>query len=322
MAKIAVIIATYQAEPWIRPCLDSVLVSNIPVSVYIVDNASKDNTVAILQKEYAGKIFLHQSKKNLGFGKANNIAIKQAYHDGADYFFLLNQDAFIAKDTLGILTEVFESAPLNKYGVLSPLHLNGKGDALDFGFDSYLQKGDSNVYEAIKNKQFVASIIDVPFVNAAGWMISRYCIEKVGLFNPLFFHYGEDDNYGNRLSFHNLKIGIVQKALLWHNRIYKPYSTTPKATKQLFLRITLLQLSNPNNTFSVYNRMNLYLRQAIKGLFTGEFSTAKENFLRLYWIITIINKPVAQYLQLTLKGGYVFFQHTTAFTGKVINPEQ
>ena len=46
----------------------------------------------IYEKNYP-EVRLTRSDKNLGFGKANNMAMKQALSEGFDYFFLLNQDA-------------------------------------------------------------------------------------------------------------------------------------------------------------------------------------------------------------------------------------
>src|SRR5690606_31512456 len=57
-----------------------------------------------------------------------------------------------------------------------------------------------------------------PFVNAAGWLLSRNILENIGGFDPIFFHYGEDDNYCQRAQYHGFKIGIVPNAFLLHDR--------------------------------------------------------------------------------------------------------
>ena len=56
------------------------------------------------------------------------------------------------------------------------------------------------------------------FVNAAAWLISKDCLSVIGGFDPLFFHYGEDENYCQRARFHNIKIGIANFALIKHDR--------------------------------------------------------------------------------------------------------
>ncbi len=62
------------------------------------------------------------------------------------------------------------------------------------------------------------SLLNTEFVNAAIWLLSKNCIETVGGFNPCYFHYGEDDNYLERVKYHNLKIGILTTAFAVHDR--------------------------------------------------------------------------------------------------------
>ena len=90
-----------------------------------------------------------QQTNNLGFGKANNIGIKKALDLGVDYVFLLNQDAYLVGDTIKDLIMIHQSNL--DYGILSPIHLNGKGNKLDRNFSYYLS------YD--KNKHFYSDFI-------------------------------------------------------------------------------------------------------------------------------------------------------------------
>jgi len=83
--KIAVVIVTFNGEIWIKKNLNSLLNSNYPIEIIIVDNASTDKTINII-KEFSS-IELIQNKNNLGFGKANNIGIDFALKNGADAVF-------------------------------------------------------------------------------------------------------------------------------------------------------------------------------------------------------------------------------------------
>jgi len=76
-----------------------------------------------------------ETGENLGFGRANNIGIDYAQEHAFDYVFLLNQDARIEPDMLRRLVTAAEAN--REYGILSPVHLNGRGDATDFGFSEY-----------------------------------------------------------------------------------------------------------------------------------------------------------------------------------------
>lgn len=211
MNKIFIIIVTYNGMLWLKKCLDSC--KNYPVIV--VDNNSTDNTISFIEDNYPEVKLIKQSK-NLGFGQANNIGINYALKEGAEYVFLLNQDAYIQPNSIKNLINKSNSNP--EYGMISPIHLNGKGDKLDRNFAYYLayDKNDKFYFDAINNS--LKDIYEVPFVNAAAWLIPRSTLDIVGGFDPLFFHYGEDENYCQRVIFHKLKIGVISGSFVMHDR--------------------------------------------------------------------------------------------------------
>lgn len=213
---IFIIIATYNGVKWIEQCLQSIDYSKY--NVIVVDNNSSDDTVDFIKDNFPKTIVLEQNK-NLGFGKANNLGMSYALKNGADYVFLLNQDAYLYPDTITNLIEVYKTHP--EYGIISPIHLNGDGTTLDRNFAYYVGH-DKNKYfylHAINNN--LNPIYEVPFVNAAAWLLPKQTLLTVGGFDPIFFHYGEDDNYCQRLLYHGLKIGVVPNTFVYHDRIHK-----------------------------------------------------------------------------------------------------
>lgn len=215
MNSVHTIIVTYNGEKWIRKCLSTVSNSSIETNIIVVDNNSKDNTVQIIEEDFPNVIILKQNN-NLGFGGGNNFGIKYALSKGGNYVFLLNQDAYVEVNTIENL--ILASKKNIDYGVLSPIHLNGSGNKLDRNFSDYLgyEHNDIFYFDAIKNQ--LSKIYDVPFVNAAAWLIPKSTLSKIGGFDPLFFQYGEDDNYCQRLRYHRLKLGIVTSAFVMHDR--------------------------------------------------------------------------------------------------------
>lgn len=214
--KICVIVVTYNGVRWIEKCFNSLINSDVPLDVLAIDNASTDGTPEIIRKLYP-KIQLIETGQNLGFGKANNIGFIQAKKNNADYVFLLNQDAWIEPDTIVKLIEISQQRP--EFGILSPLHMNGTGSALDLNFADYInpEKCPNLISDAfVKN---IGDIYESKYVNAAAWLLTNNCVNKVGGFDPIFPHYGEDDDYLNRTGFHKLKIGIVPHAKIYHDRI-------------------------------------------------------------------------------------------------------
>ena len=72
-------------------------------------------------------------KENLGFGLANNLAMKESLSKDADYLFLLNQDTWVFPETIGNLVSAAEE--YNNFGILSPLHYSGNEVVLDENFE-------------------------------------------------------------------------------------------------------------------------------------------------------------------------------------------
>lgn len=207
-----IIIVAYNGMKWLKQCLEST--ATFPVIV--VDNGSTDGTVDFIKSHYQNIVLLEQ-KKNLGFGKANNIGISYALKKGAEFVFLLNQDAYLAGNCIEKLIETYRANP--EYGVLSPIHLDGKGELLDEKFCNYVgYKYNSNFFSDLAKQILLQNVYEVPFVNAAGWMISRECLNIVGGFDPMFFHYGEDDNFCQRVIYHKLKTGVVPTTFIRHDR--------------------------------------------------------------------------------------------------------
>ena len=74
--------------------------------------------------------------------------------------------------------------------------------------------------------------MEVPFVMAAHWMISRGCLMQTGGFSPAFAHYGEDENYIHRARWHGYKCGVVRAAGAVHDRSLRQESPD----KRMFLK--------------------------------------------------------------------------------------
>ena len=231
--NVFVIIVTYNGARWIDKNIQSLLASSYPVRIIAVDNKSTDNSVALL-RQYT-QVDVIETGSNLGFGKANNEGMEKALAEGADYLFLLNQDAWVFKDTIASLIQNMEANP--QVGLLSPLHFQANEADYDTAFATYFSR---------KNGE-VNGLLTVPFVNAAAWMLSKTCVEKVGYFEPLFGHYGEDRNYCDRALYHKFLIAIDTESRIIHDRVIT--RNFNKDVTQSKYRI-LATLINPANSLS------------------------------------------------------------------------
>ena len=281
--KIAVVIVTFNGEIWIKKNLISLFKSNYPIDIIIVDNASTDETINIIQEFSA--VELIQNKNNLGFGKANNIGIDLALKKGADAIFLLNQDTWIFENTISNLAEVlFENSNL---GIVSPLHFSAEESILDENFNTY--------YNRFNKEEDSESLRIVPFVNAAAWLVSKECLSKTGYFDPIFNHYGEDRNYCERVKYHGFKIGVAKKAAICHDRIVKLNSNKIELQSKY---LVLNEMINCNHSLFISLLLGL---KSVMGL--PKFHSSSQSVLKT---ISLFFKLLLYYFNLLLNIRMIF----------------
>lgn len=284
MNKVFVIVVSYNGMKWINECLTSIFESSIVIEVVVIDNNSKDETVTFIKNNFPTVIIFEQ-KDNLGFGKANNIGIAHALKQNADFVFLLNQDAFVNNNTIQNL--VTASNRNFDYGILSPIQLDYSGKLLEKYFYKFMIEDDTRCFYSdyiLANP--IKEIYDIKFIQAASWLIPKKTLIKIGGFDPIFFHYGEDDNYCHRVLFHNLKIGIVSNSLIRHDSNEKFNLLEDKFSEKYFkhyILSILVKYCNINIEFAktqINKERNkiykLFLTNLIKLNFMGCFGALKQ----------------------------------------------
>ena len=263
--KVAIIIVTHNGIKWLDACLKSC--DFYPVIV--IDNASTDETVSYIETNYPDVILLKQSN-NLGFGQANNLGIRYALDQGAEHVFLLNQDAYLVDDVLQKLRSFQKQNP--QYGILSPIHITGDKKRLDKGFSEYMRyEKKGQFYSDFVLGNDLADVYEVPFINAAAWLISRDCIAVVGGFDPLFFHYGEDENYCQRIRYHGFKIGNLPAVFIVHDRQDRNTTQEKVFSSQYYTvleRSYKIQFANINKK----NRLDSKIKKLQKSVFKLKLS--------------------------------------------------
>ena len=98
MKKLTVIIVNFNVKFYVEQCLVSLqkALEGIDSEIYIVDNHSRDDSVGYLRRRYRD-VNIVVSNHNLGFARANNVAIRQSE---SEYVLLINPDTFVAENTI------------------------------------------------------------------------------------------------------------------------------------------------------------------------------------------------------------------------------
>ena len=284
--NIYTIIVSYNGIQWYDRCLGSLRKSNLKTNVIVIDNASTDASAGHIKANYP-EVNLIANNSNRGFAKANNIGIKKAMENNADYIFLLNQDAWIEDDTIGELINTFKEK--DSIGIVSPIHLNGSNTGLDIGFARCL--GPDFISDAYLGK--LRKYYSVPYVNAAAWMLSRQCVEKIGGFDTLLFtHYGEDNNYCQRLQYHKLQLIVNTQARIFHDREQRMsvYDDHREQWRKILEWEELAeQWSDINNDYDFCQLRKRYRQKRIKSILLGN-KTASKQYTQILNTITNVEQ--------------------------------
>ena len=278
MPKVLVIIVTYNAHEWIRQCLASIDLDKY--DILVVDNLSTDDTVNIICQKFP-RVKLVCNRQNLGFGQANNIGLQKAIEEGYDYVLLLNQDAWVLPNTIDDLIAAHRSDP--SYGVLSPLQYHSSTNRVEKQFEIYVKRYHVDV---LSNH-----IQTVEFANAAIWLVSKQCFRKVGGFDPLFPHYGEDTDYLQRVHYNGFKVGILPRIIAYHDRTYtSQYNINNEIYKSTLVYIGYIKDINHSMTCGYFKCVQVFFRKIVKAIVTMDMTLLRINIVAIRNVLNQTNR--------------------------------
>lgn len=208
--KLSVVIVNYNVKNYVEQCLLSLhkALEGIEAEVLLVDNHSVDGSVEYL-REHFDWVRIVASRHNLGFARANNLAIRMSH---GEYVLLLNPDTIVAEPTLRealawmdghadtgslgvrMLNACGESARESRRGVPTPMVAFWKMIGLCERMPAHHRFG--HYYMGYLDWNTPAAI---EVVSGAFCMLRREALDKVGLLDEDFFMYGEDIDLSYRV---------------------------------------------------------------------------------------------------------------------------
>ncbi len=230
---VSIILVSYNTRDLTRDCIKSIYEKTQGVSyeIWVVDNASTDGSVEMLREEFA-EVKLIANSENLGFGKANNLAIKESK---AKYCFLLNTDTVLLNNAVKILYDFMEK-PENvqvgacggqlynsdmtsqwstgEFNTLEKLYKKSIGMNLNQIKYRFRDKIKSGIFK--ENRYSPSSGQDVDYIIGADMMLRRSAINEAGVFDERFFMFCEEAELCFRLKKNGYKIKFVSESQILH----------------------------------------------------------------------------------------------------------
>jgi GT2 family glycosyltransferase len=224
-------------------CLDSLAQLDYPnYEIVVVDNGSRDDEAAVIRSRFPSAIVL-KNERNVGFAEGNNVAIRYALEQGADYVLLLNNDTALDPQMLKKLIEVSESddqiaivGPKIPYfdepqtiwsagGILGP-----REGPIMLGLD----ETDEGQHD---------TLTEVDWVTGCALLIKSSVVRQIGLIDARFFIYFEENDWCSRAKKAGFKIFCVPEARMWHKIQPRHQALSPRHV-YLMTRNRLLFLRN------------------------------------------------------------------------------
>ena len=210
MRKLTVVIVNYNVKYYVEQCLMSLqrALADVDAEVYVVDNHSQDGSVEYLSERFPS-VNIIRSQHNLGFARANNLAIRQSE---SEYVLLINPDTFVGEQVVTQAIRFMDDH--EKAGGLAAWMLKTDGSSANesrrglptplvsfykiFGFCSRFPK--SKVF----GKYYMGYLpwdkpAQIEVVSGAFFFARRKVLDEVGLLDEDFFMYGEDIDLSYRI---------------------------------------------------------------------------------------------------------------------------
>lgn len=228
MTRVAIVILNWNGTQETLDCLKSLRefkVTDCDLQTVVVDNGSTEEFKIASQN-----LKLIRNKTNLGFSGGNNVGMKDALENGADYVLVLNNDTIVDKN---LVVQLIKAAEEHKdAGLLSPKIYFAPG--FEFHKDRYEKDekgkviwyagGQMDWHNVLGSNRGVDEvdigrynkIEETDFATGACMLIRRAVLESVGYFDEKYFMYLEDADFSQRVKKVEWKVLYVPNAHLWH----------------------------------------------------------------------------------------------------------
>lgn len=223
--KTAIILVTYNHYCLTKDCLNDIkTLSQSEFIVAIADNASSDNTVQNVKEEFP---FVHifALQKNVGFGRANNYAVKKLSESNIDFdkiIFLNNDTRLNPADLMHLATDI----DAYKNAIIAP-HIVDKEYNHQTNYFTKISKfqflinafrSAAQAAKVIQGtpKKITENIYEPYWTAATVWAMSKKTWERIGGFDESIFMYNEDYDFALRARKIGVKFFIDESVKITH----------------------------------------------------------------------------------------------------------
>ena len=204
---VRVIVVTYNSARHVAACLASLLVQEgVEVTIDVVDNASGDGTPGLVRRDFPA-VALDEPGANLGYARANNRALARAVEP---WIAIVNPDTVVPPGALAACVAALEADPAAGVAALRHQDEHGSPQATAFAFPALANLlGEALGLDRLLGGAFStrpgggfdpARPARVDWLQGSFLVVRRAALDRAGAFDPDYFMYGEDAEWGRRMA--------------------------------------------------------------------------------------------------------------------------
>lgn len=218
---ISVVIVNWNTRKLLIDCLDSICktVKNITMEVWVVDNASTDDSVESVRRLYPD-VQIVQNTQNLGFAAANNKAFKRMR---GRYALLLNTDTLLTEGAVERIYEFMEDRPDAGMACGQLLNPDESKQNSIANFPGVLSLLCNETMLRIllpgkfpSKRQTFKYPIEVDSCIGACLLVRKKAMDQVGLLDEKYFFFFEETDWAYRMKHAGWKTYFVPSARIYH----------------------------------------------------------------------------------------------------------
>ena len=212
LPAVYIIVLNFNGSRWLKGCFEALRGTGYAnLKVLLVDNASTDDSLKIMEDHFP-EFEVFRAESNLGFSEGNNIGIRKALDESADYVVLLNPDTRVTPGWLDKIIEVGEENP--HIGVLGAVQLSYDSE----DFNTWTRTAFPRLLDILADTESAPPWISVEWVEGACMAVKREVLEKIGLLDPIYFAFYEEIDFCRRASCSGYEIALVPRSRIHHHR--------------------------------------------------------------------------------------------------------
>lgn len=221
--RIAVVICNHNKGDRTTDCIRSVLSSHHFVigdtlKIFVVDNASDDNSAAVITKAYGDRISFTRSDSDLGSCGGLNLGIEQALSEGFPYICCMGEEVTADPDALKTMFDFMAATP--SAGLVGgkifhshmPHYIQHFGMSVDFRHFKA-----SMLYADTPDSENIPNLVYCDAISGSCMMVRAKAIEKAGLMPTENFLYWDDTEWGYRIKQSGFEVVALGDARFYHS---------------------------------------------------------------------------------------------------------